>query len=94
MADVDLSAWLLTNRERENPHTTIDDVRGDGTAWSSGNTVRAIVHGRPYFAELHEHIVGLGPGDRLYFADWRGDPDEQLTDDPGSTLEEIGRAHV
>ena len=87
MADVDLSAWLLTNQERENPHTTIDDVRGDGTAWSSGNTVRAIVHGRPYFAELHEHIVGLGPGDRLYFADWRGDPDEQLTDDPGSTLE-------
>ncbi len=32
--------------------------------------------------ELHERITGLGPGDRLYFADWRGDPDEQLTDDP------------
>ena len=86
MSHVDVRAWFLTNQERENPHTRIDDVRGDGTAWSSGNTVRAIVHGRPYFEELHERITGLGPGDRLYFADWRGDPDEQLTDDPGSTL--------
>ena len=86
MTPVDVRAWLLTNQERENPHTRIDDVRGDGTAWSSGNTVRAIVHGRPYFEELHERITGLGPGDRLYFADWQGDPDEQLTDDPASTL--------
>jgi phosphatidylserine/phosphatidylglycerophosphate/cardiolipin synthase-like enzyme len=86
MSDVDVRAWFLTNQERENPHTRIDDVRGDGTAWSSGNTVRAIVHGRPYFEELHERITGMGPGDRLYFADWRGDPDEQLIDDPGSTL--------
>ena len=86
MRHVDVREWFLTNQERENPHTRIDDVRGDGTAWSSGNNVRAIVHGRPYFEELHERITGLGPGDRLYFADWRGDPDEQLTDDPGSTL--------
>jgi phosphatidylserine/phosphatidylglycerophosphate/cardiolipin synthase-like enzyme len=86
MSRVDVRAWLLTNQERENPYTRIDDVRGDGTAWSSGNTVRAIVHGRPYFEELHERIVGLGSGDHLYFADWQGDPDEQLTDDPGSTL--------
>ena len=27
----------------------------------------------------------LGAGDLLYFADWRGDPDQRLTDDPGST---------
>jgi phosphatidylserine/phosphatidylglycerophosphate/cardiolipin synthase-like enzyme len=86
MTDVDVRAWLLTNQERENPHTRIDDVRGDGTAWSRGNTVRAIVHGRPYFEELHGRITGLVPGDRLYFADWRGDPDEQLTDDPASTV--------
>ena len=86
MSPVEVRAWLLTNQERENPHTRIDDVRGDGTAWSSGNTVRAIVHGRPYFEELHERITGLGPGDRVYFADWQGDPDQQLTDDPSSTL--------
>lgn len=83
---MDVQSWLLTSDERENPHTRIDELRGDGTAWSRGNTVRAIVHGRPYFAELHERISALGPGDRLYFADWQGDPDQQLTDDPGSTL--------
>jgi phosphatidylserine/phosphatidylglycerophosphate/cardiolipin synthase-like enzyme len=48
--------------------------------------VRTIVHGRPYFEELHERICGLGPGDRLYFADWQGDPDQLLTDDPQATL--------
>lgn len=78
--------WLLVSEERENPHTAIDAVRGDGTAWSDGNTVRAIVHGRDYFAELHERICALGPGDRFYFADWQGDPDQQLTDDPEATL--------
>ncbi|PUA82642.1 phospholipase D family protein [Nocardioides currus] len=83
---MDVQSWLLTSAERENPHTRIDEVRDDGTAWSCGNTVRAIVHGRPYFAELHERISALGRGDHLYFADWQGDPDQQLTDDPASTL--------
>jgi hypothetical protein len=35
MSPVDVRALLLTNQERESPHTRIDDVRGDGTAWSS-----------------------------------------------------------
>jgi len=83
---VDVREWLLVSEERENSHARIDAVRGDGTAWSSGNTVRAFVHGRDYFAELHERICALGPGDRFYFADWQGDPDQQLTDDPRSTL--------
>ena len=86
MSAVDVREWLLGSEERENPHTAIDAVRGDGTAWSSGNSVRALVHGRDYFAELHERICALGPGDRFYFADWQGDPDQQLTDDPRSTL--------
>ena len=86
MTAVDLREWLLVSEERENPHTAIDAVRGDGTAWSVGNSVRALVHGRDYFAELHERICALGPGDRFYFADWQGDPDQQLTDDPRSTL--------
>lgn len=83
---MDVRAWFLSSEERENPHIRIDDVRGDGTAWSSGNTVRAIVHGRPYFEELHRRISDLGPWDRLYFANWQGDPDQQLVDDPSSTL--------
>lgn len=81
-----VSDWLLTAAERGNPHTRVDDRHPDGEAWSAGNTLRPLVHGRPYFAELHERISALGSGDRLYFADWRGDPGQQLTDDPASTL--------
>ncbi|MBA2956447.1 phospholipase [Nocardioides sp. CGMCC 1.13656] len=83
---MDVREWLLVSEERENPHTAIDAVRGDGTAWSTGNSVRALVHGRDYFGELYERICTLGPGDRFYFADWQGDPDQQLTDDPRATL--------
>jgi len=83
---VSLADWFLTAPERDNPHTRIDDGHPGEEAWSTGSSVRPIVHGRPYFAELHERISALGPGDRLYFADWRGDPDEQLTDDPSSTV--------
>lgn len=83
---MDVSEWLLTSEERENPHTAIDALRGDGAAWSRGNTVRAIVHGRPYFEELYEQLCALGPGDRFYFADWQGDPDQRLSDDPRATL--------
>ncbi len=83
---VDLADWFLTAAERANPHTRIDDGKPAGTAWTRGNRVRAIPHGRPYFAELHERVGALGPGDLVYFADWRGDPEEQLTDDAGSTV--------
>ena len=85
---MDVNEWLLTSEERENPSTAIDALRGDGTAWSRGNTVRAIVHGRPYFQELYERICAIGPGDRFYFADWQGDPDQQLSDDPRATLDD------
>lgn len=78
--------WFLTCAERQNPHSRIDAVRPSGRAWTTGNEVRAIVHGRPYFAELHERISAMGAGDRLYFVDWRGDPDELLTDEPGTTV--------
>ncbi|WP_028644356.1 phospholipase D family protein [Nocardioides sp. URHA0020] len=86
---MDVEEWLLVSEERENAHTSIDAARGDGTAWSRGNTVRALVHGRDYFAELHERITALGAGDRFYFADWEGDPAQQLTDDPRSTLDNV-----
>ena len=57
-----------------------------GVAWSTGNAVRPLVHGAPYFAELHDRIEATGPGDLVLFADWRADPDERLTDDPDHTL--------
>lgn len=81
--DADL---FLRPDERGNVHTGIDAHHPAGTAWSTGNTVRPLVHGAPYFAQLHERVGELGEGDLLYFVDWRGDPDEQLTDDPRATL--------
>ncbi len=81
--DADL---FLRPEERENPHTIIDAHHPEGVAWSTGNTVRPLVHGAPYFAEMHERVSELGEGDLLYFVDWRGDPDEQLTDDPRQTV--------
>ncbi|MBI4941907.1 MAG: phospholipase, partial [Actinobacteria bacterium] len=78
--------WFLTPRERQNPHSRIDAAHRPGEGWTTGNLVRPIVHGRPYFEELHERICATGPGDLVYFVDWRGDPDQQLTDDPRSTV--------
>mgnify|MGYP000963606734 FL=1 len=86
MSSMSLAQWFLSHEERANPHTRIDAVRGDELAWSTGNSVRPIVHGATYFADLADRISQMGEGDRVYFVDWRGDPDEHLN--------EIGRAHV
>ncbi|HYI59195.1 MAG TPA: phospholipase D family protein [Microlunatus sp.] len=80
------SDWLLTKRERANEQTVIDDVHPGDQAWSVGNHVRPLVHGATYFAELVEAIEETRAGDLILFTDWRGDPDEQLTDDPESTM--------
>ncbi|WP_377640087.1 phospholipase D family protein [Oryzobacter terrae] len=82
-----LSDLFLLPEERENPDTSIDAHHPDGTAWSVGNHVRPLVHGAPYMAELHERVSALGEGDLLYFVDWRGDPDQRMTDD-GATVSE------
>ena len=77
---------FLLPEERGNPDTRIDARHPPGVAWSTGNSVRPLVHGGPYFAELHERISATGPGDLVLFTDWRSDPDEQLTDDPAQTF--------
>ncbi|NRQ31049.1 phospholipase [Nonomuraea sp. NN258] len=72
-----LEDWFLTAEERDNPDTRLE-------AWTTGNLVRPLVHGACYFAELKARVDRLGKDDLLLFADWRGDPDERLTDDgPG-----------
>ncbi len=81
-----LSDLFLLPEERANPHTRVDDRHPPGVAWSTGNTVRPLVHGATYFAELHATLTATGPGDLVLFADWRGDPDQQLTDDPSQTV--------
>lgn len=65
--------WFLTHDERGNPATRL-------RAWTEGNAVRPLVHGRPYLAALAEQLARTGVGDAVLFSGWRGDADELLTD--------------
>jgi phosphatidylserine/phosphatidylglycerophosphate/cardiolipin synthase-like enzyme len=81
--------WFLTPEERGNPATDIDRVpRDDGTAFVAGNLVRPLVHGATYFRRLYEELCELQAGDRVYFTDWRGDPDQRLLPE-GPTVGEV-----
>jgi phosphatidylserine/phosphatidylglycerophosphate/cardiolipin synthase-like enzyme len=85
--------WFLTAEERGNDATDID---ADGP-WVEGNQVRALVHGATYFRRLYEELSRLQRGDRVYFTDWRGDPDEALVEDGpsiGEVLCDLARAGV
>jgi phosphatidylserine/phosphatidylglycerophosphate/cardiolipin synthase-like enzyme len=73
--------WFLEAGERGNPATRI-------RAWTGGNHVEALVHGRSYFPRLLEELRGLRAGDLVVLADWRGDPDQRL-DGPGTELSEV-----
>jgi phosphatidylserine/phosphatidylglycerophosphate/cardiolipin synthase-like enzyme len=84
---VSATDWLLTCKERGNPHTAIDR-RHKGLAWTEGNDVRALVHGAVYFAELLRRIEDMRAGDVVMFTDWRGDPDERL-DGTGTEVEQM-----
>ncbi len=77
--------WFLSAAERGNPATAIDSRHPDGLAWTSGNQLRALPHGRSYFRELLRVLRDTGPGDTVMFTDWRGDPDE-LLDGPGTEI--------
>src|SRR2546430_7549987 len=59
-------------------------------AWSAGNEVRPLIHGAAYFAELVARVPALRAGDLLLFTDWRGDPDERLTE-AGPRISEVNR---
>lgn len=85
-ADAPWLPWLLSTSERANAETVLDDIHPGEAAWSTGNHVRPLVHGATYFAELAERIRETRAGDLVLFTDWRGDPDERLTDDPESTM--------
>lgn len=73
--------WFLTADERGNKATRV-------RAWTQGNLVRPLVHGRAYFAALAGALDDAGAGDLVLFADWRGDPDERLGDD-GRTIAQV-----
>jgi phosphatidylserine/phosphatidylglycerophosphate/cardiolipin synthase-like enzyme len=87
--DAATGRWFLTPEERGNPATDIDRVpNDDGTAFVQGNLVRPLVHGATYFRRLHEELCALQAGDRVYFTDWRGDPDQLLLPE-GPTVGEV-----
>ena len=89
----DPSDWLLTQPERGNPATRLDDLHPGEQAWSEGNLVRPLIHGATYFAELYERLEATRAGDLVFFTDWQGDADERLTGEPGSEVAEVlGRA--
>jgi phosphatidylserine/phosphatidylglycerophosphate/cardiolipin synthase-like enzyme len=85
---VELERWFLTAGERDNPHTGLDRRRPDRLPWSTGNEVRALVHGRTYFAELLAAVRDTRAGDLVLFTDWRGDPDERLAG-PGTEVSRV-----
>src|SRR3989440_4347544 len=86
---MDLDRWFLSGAERGNPHTGLDERRSDGTAWTTGNEVRPLVHGRAYFAELLAAVRATRAGDLVLFTDWRGDPDERLGTDPDTEVSRV-----
>ena len=76
--------WFLTAQERGNPAATVD-WRHPGVAWTEGNLVTPLIHGRRYFRRLHEVLGQTCAGDLVFFTDWRGDPDERLAG-PGTEV--------
>ena len=88
MERVTLARWFLTPAERGNPASDLDRRHDDGAAWTVGNDVTPLVHGRVYFAELLRCVQAMVSGDMLFFTDWRGDPDE-LLDGPGTEVARV-----
>jgi phosphatidylserine/phosphatidylglycerophosphate/cardiolipin synthase-like enzyme len=83
---VAVADWYLSAEERGNPSTLLDRRRPGGLAWSEGNLVTPLIHGAAYFAVLRDRVCRMRRGDLLLFVDWRGDPDERLTGEPGSEV--------
>ena len=77
--------WFLTGPQRGNDATRI-------RPWTEGNAVRPLVHGSTYFAVLAEALARAGQDDVVLFTDWRGDPDEQLTDSGETVTEALSAA--
>jgi phosphatidylserine/phosphatidylglycerophosphate/cardiolipin synthase-like enzyme len=78
---VPLPEWFLKPEERDNADSSIP-------TWCEGNTAEPLIHGKTYFARLAAEVDSLQEGDHLFFTDWRGDPDELVTDD-GPTITEL-----
>jgi len=65
--------WFLSAAERGNGATRLG-------AWTEGNTVLPLVHGRVYYEALAQALSTAGDGDSVEFVGWRADADELLAD--------------
>ena len=63
----------------------------DLRAFSTGNRVTPLVDGAEYFPRLCRALGATGPGDQVYFLDFRGDVDERLAG-PGPDVGDTMRA--
>ncbi|TDB71857.1 phospholipase [Micromonospora sp. KC721] len=77
--------WFLTAGERANPASELP-------AWTSGNLAEPLIHGAAYFDRLVTEVEALGPGDHLFFTDWRGDPDERMRPGGPTVVQLLARA--
>ncbi|NCT89413.1 phospholipase [Cellulomonas sp. APG4] len=77
--------WLLEADERGNPATRLQP-------WTTGNAAVPLVHGSAYFADLLAALEATRAGDLVLFSDWRGDPDELLTDDGPTVVRALSDA--
>jgi phosphatidylserine/phosphatidylglycerophosphate/cardiolipin synthase-like enzyme len=80
---VQIEDWFLTPKQRGNRRTSLP-------AWCEGSLAIPIIDGVNYFSRLVDEVEALGPGDHLFFTDWRGDPDQLMRDD-GPTMVELFR---
>lgn len=82
--DPAIDRWFLRVADRRNPATAL-------RAYTTGNLVEPLVHGRTYFARLRRAVDELADGDELYLAAFRGDADALL--EAGHEVAEVlGRA--
>jgi hypothetical protein len=71
--------WFLSAAERANAWTRLDRDHPGQVAWTTGNEVTPLIHGRSYLPELLRCIQLMRRDDLLLFTDWRGDPDSSWT---------------
>ena len=77
--------WFLSEFERGNGATRL-------RAWTEGNAVRPLVHGRVYYDALARVLAAAGDGDSVQFVGWRGDADELLADGGPTVVEALSGA--
>ena len=74
--------WFLSEFERGNEATRL-------RAWTEGNAVRPLVHGRVYYRALADSLTATGDGDSIQFVGWRADVDQLLADGGPTVVEAL-----